>query len=234
MSTIRLPNRTWVLVMKKRLRSCLNWILRSGRYFLTLHAHLALSLIRQFSETRSIRCPWSLSSSLQSHSRANKNSSCVSSSTLAEFSSYFHCADRKKVLKHHPDKKASSTVSETSNSLYLTGVNQNTNDDAFFKCIQKAHEVLTNPEKRRQFDSVDPVFLEFEEDMPTASEIKVSQSTLDYSWKVFHSFLSYFFFVEQEFRLFHYPCPRLRSLLPLFQERTRPWPWSYRLYQGRG
>ena len=83
-------------------------------------------------------------------------------------------ADRKKVLKHHPDKKASSTSSEFSNSLYLTGVNQNTNDDAFFKCIQKAHEVLTNPEKRRQFDSVDPVFMEFEDEMPTASEIKVS------------------------------------------------------------
>lgn len=78
------------------------------------------------------------------------------------------------MLKHHPDKKASSTSSEISNSLYLAGVNQNTNDDAFFKCIQKAHEVLTNPEKRRQFDSVDPVFMDLEEDMPTASEIKVS------------------------------------------------------------
>jgi len=73
------------------------------------------------------------------------------------------------VLKHHPDKKASNAT-PVSNSLYLTGVNQNTNDDAFFKCIQKAHEVLTNPEKRRQFDSVDPVFMELEEDIPTATE----------------------------------------------------------------
>ncbi|KAF9483343.1 DnaJ-domain-containing protein [Pholiota conissans] len=81
-------------------------------------------------------------------------------------------ANRKKVLKHHPDKKASSTPSSTTNSLYLTGVNQNTNDDAFFKCIAKAHEVLTNPEKRRQFDSVDPVFMELEEDIPNATEIK--------------------------------------------------------------
>ncbi|KAF4613305.1 hypothetical protein D9613_011205 [Agrocybe pediades] len=80
-------------------------------------------------------------------------------------------AHRKKVLKHHPDKKAGTTPA-VSNSLYLAGVNQNTNDDAFFKCIQKAHEVLTNPEKRRQFDSVDPVFLELEEDIPTAQEIK--------------------------------------------------------------
>ncbi|KAK0545587.1 Zuotin [Tilletia horrida] len=50
-------------------------------------------------------------------------------------------AHRKKVLKHHPDKKAG-----------LSGLS---NDDSFFKCIAKAHEVLSNPEKRRQFDSVD-------------------------------------------------------------------------------
>lgn len=52
-------------------------------------------------------------------------------------------AYRKKVLKHHPDKKAS---------------NGNTNDDNFFKCIQKAWEILSDPIKRRQFDSVDPTF----------------------------------------------------------------------------
>jgi len=52
----------------------------------------------------------------------------------------------------------------------LSEFNQNANDDAFFKCIQKAHEVLTNPEKRRQFDSVDPVFMELEVDLPTATE----------------------------------------------------------------
>jgi len=79
------------------------------------------------------------------------------------------------VLKHHPDKKAgtNSSSSTASNSLYLSGINQNTNDDAFFKCIQKAHEVLTNPEKRRQFDSVDPDFLDFEENIPNAGDFKV-------------------------------------------------------------
>lgn len=74
--------------------------------------------------------------------------------------------DRKKVLKHHPDKKVTSATSST-NSLQFSGIN--TNDDAFFKCIQKAHEVLTHPEKRRQFDSVDPQFIEWEEDLPSAS-----------------------------------------------------------------
>ncbi|KAH6651662.1 DnaJ domain-containing protein [Truncatella angustata] len=49
-------------------------------------------------------------------------------------------AHRKKVLKHHPDKKAASGAAE---------------DDNFFKCIQKATEVLLDPVKRRQFDSVD-------------------------------------------------------------------------------
>ncbi|ORX70791.1 DnaJ-domain-containing protein [Linderina pennispora] len=48
---------------------------------------------------------------------------------------------RRKVLRHHPDKKAAQG---------------NANDDGFFKCIQKAFEILTDPIKRRQFDSVDP------------------------------------------------------------------------------
>lgn len=49
-------------------------------------------------------------------------------------------AHRKKVLKHHPDKKAAAGSTE---------------DDQFFKCIQKATEVLLDPVRRRQFDSVD-------------------------------------------------------------------------------
>ncbi|KAG4090142.1 hypothetical protein H8356DRAFT_641016 [Neocallimastix lanati (nom. inval.)] len=58
-------------------------------------------------------------------------------------------AYRKKVLRHHPDKKASDG---------------NSNNDSFFKCIQKAYEIITDPVKRRQFDSVDP---EFDESIPT-------------------------------------------------------------------
>jgi DnaJ homolog subfamily C member 2 len=49
-------------------------------------------------------------------------------------------AHRKKVLRHHPDKKAAQGQSE---------------NDQFFKCIQRAHEILSDPVKRRQFDSVD-------------------------------------------------------------------------------
>ena len=51
-------------------------------------------------------------------------------------------AHRRKVLKHHPDKKAASS----------SGAQQ---DDSFFKCIQKAMEILSDPVKRRQYDSVD-------------------------------------------------------------------------------
>ena len=49
-------------------------------------------------------------------------------------------AHRKKVLKHHPDKRAAAGGSE---------------DDSFFKCIQRATEILLDPVKRRQYDSVD-------------------------------------------------------------------------------
>ncbi|KAF2863727.1 DnaJ-domain-containing protein [Piedraia hortae CBS 480.64] len=49
-------------------------------------------------------------------------------------------AHRKKVLKHHPDKKAASGQDE---------------NDNFFKCIQRATDILLDPVKRRQFDSVD-------------------------------------------------------------------------------
>ncbi|SOV07231.1 probable ZUO1 - zuotin [Ustilago sp. UG-2017a] len=63
-------------------------------------------------------------------------------------------AHRKKVLKHHPDKKAGSS-----------GL---TSDDSFFKCIAKAHEILSNPEKRRQFDSVDESI--DDEAVPTGKE----------------------------------------------------------------
>ncbi|KXS09172.1 hypothetical protein M427DRAFT_141313 [Gonapodya prolifera JEL478] len=56
-------------------------------------------------------------------------------------------AYRRKALKHHPDKKSDRS------------------DDSFFKCIQKAWEVVGDPVKRRQWDSVDPMF---EDSIPPA------------------------------------------------------------------
>ncbi|KAF3354529.1 hypothetical protein VDGD_01646 [Verticillium dahliae] len=62
-------------------------------------------------------------------------------------------AHRKKVLKHHPDKKAAAGIQD---------------DDNFFKCLQKANEVLMDPIKRRQFDSVDE---KAEVDPPTKKQV---------------------------------------------------------------
>ncbi|KAJ6023872.1 hypothetical protein N7540_004669 [Penicillium herquei] len=50
-------------------------------------------------------------------------------------------AHRKKVLRHHPDKKAASGARDE--------------NDSFFKCIQIATELLLDNTRRRQFDSVD-------------------------------------------------------------------------------
>jgi len=61
------------------------------------------------------------------------------------------------VLKHHPDKKA--------------GAAGETNDDAFFKCISKAMDVLTNVEKRRQYDSVDFGLEDWDTDLPNPAQI---------------------------------------------------------------
>ncbi|PCH37560.1 DnaJ-domain-containing protein [Wolfiporia cocos MD-104 SS10] len=80
-------------------------------------------------------------------------------------------AHRKKVLKHHPDKKA--------------GVAGDANDDAFFKCIQKAFEVLTNPERRRQFDSVDPYFELLEADVPTPTQLKNAKNLNKFFFETF-------------------------------------------------
>ena len=75
------------------------------------------------------------------------------------------------MLKHHPDKKA--------------GVAGDSNDDAFFKCIQKAFDVLTNPERRRQFDSVDPYYELLEADVPTEKQLKNAKDPQKYFFQAF-------------------------------------------------
>jgi len=77
-------------------------------------------------------------------------------------------AHRKKVLKHHPDKKAAQGRTE---------------DDQFFKCIQKATDVLLDPIKRRQFDSVDE---EADVEPPTKKQLQKTDYYKAWS-KVFKS-----------------------------------------------
>ncbi|KAF8321565.1 DnaJ-domain-containing protein [Clavulina sp. PMI_390] len=79
-------------------------------------------------------------------------------------------AHRKKVLKHHPDKKANSGDSD---------------NDNFFKCIQKALEILSNPERRRQFDSVDPWYQRFEDDFDAAELQKKTAKDSDAFFRKF-------------------------------------------------
>ncbi|CED82837.1 Zuotin and related molecular chaperones (DnaJ superfamily), contains DNA-binding domains [Phaffia rhodozyma] len=67
---------------------------------------------------------------------------------------HIRVAHRRKVLRHHPDKKANSG---------------DANNDSFFKCIQKAHETLTNLDRRRQFDSID---WEIEDFIPDPKSVK--------------------------------------------------------------
>lgn len=64
-------------------------------------------------------------------------------------------AHRKKVLRHHPDKKAA--------------LGDRDENDSFFKCIQIAAELLQDPVRRRQFDSVDEAC---EVDPPSKKEVQ--------------------------------------------------------------
>jgi DnaJ homolog subfamily C member 2 len=64
-------------------------------------------------------------------------------------------AYRKIVLRHHPDKRK--------------GKGENINpDDDYFTCITRAYEFLGVPQKRRSYDSIDPLF---NDDLPTQSEV---------------------------------------------------------------
>ena len=74
-------------------------------------------------------------------------------------------AHRKKVLKHHPDKKAAA--------------GQDDENDSFFKCIQRANEILLDHTKRRQFDSVDKAA---DVDPPTKKEMQKSGAQFYRKW----------------------------------------------------
>ncbi|XP_056643780.1 dnaJ homolog subfamily C member 2 [Diorhabda sublineata] len=65
-------------------------------------------------------------------------------------------AYRKKVLKHHPDKR--KALGEEIKP-----------DDDYFTCITMAYETLGNVNRRRAYDSVDP---QFDNDLPCNSDIK--------------------------------------------------------------
>ena len=63
-------------------------------------------------------------------------------------------AYRRRILQYHPDKQSTRSASP------VYQFQQDEEEDALFKCVQRAWETLSNPEKRQQFDSVDPTFSE--------------------------------------------------------------------------
>lgn len=65
-------------------------------------------------------------------------------------------AYRQKVLKHHPDKRKAQGEEVRS-------------DDDYFTCITKAYETLGTPNKRKSYDSIDPMF---DDSIPTTAEVK--------------------------------------------------------------
>lgn len=133
--------------------------------------------------------------------------------------------DHKKVLKHHPDKKVAPASANATTTTLLQFTGTNTNDDSFFKCVSKANEVLTHPEKRRQFDSVDPKLVEWEEDLPSSS-IKVSgeRSVLP----ALNARL------EQGGRFFPSVHTDIRDVLALLPCAACPWSRGHGRKQGRG
>ncbi|KAL9960620.1 hypothetical protein ACROYT_G034103 [Oculina patagonica] len=60
-------------------------------------------------------------------------------------------AFRKKVLRHHPDKKKSKAESS----------DKKLKDEDLFACITIANDILSNKEKRQAYDSIDPLFDDF-------------------------------------------------------------------------
>ncbi|XP_064512830.1 dnaJ homolog subfamily C member 2 isoform X2 [Pseudopipra pipra] len=66
-------------------------------------------------------------------------------------------AHKSMVLKHHPDKRKAA------------GEQIGEGDNDYFTCITKAYEVLSDPVKRRAFNSIDPTF---DNSVPSKSEAK--------------------------------------------------------------
>uniref|UniRef100_A0A7M4F7Q7 DnaJ homolog subfamily C member 2 n=1 Tax=Crocodylus porosus TaxID=8502 RepID=A0A7M4F7Q7_CROPO len=66
-------------------------------------------------------------------------------------------AHKAMVLKHHPDKRKAA------------GEQIGEGDNDYFTCITKAYEILSDPVKRRAFNSIDPIF---DNSVPSKSEAK--------------------------------------------------------------
>lgn len=101
-------------------------------------------------------------------------------------------AYRKKVLRHHPDKRKARGEK----------VDQ---DNDYFVCISKSYDILGVPSKRRSYDSVDP---EVDDGVPTANE---------YTKKNFYQVFGAFFDMNSRWSE-RQPVPKLGGPDATFQE----------------
>ncbi len=69
--------------------------------------------------------------------------------------SFHPSADRKLLLKYHPDKKATESAVTASNPRFLS--------------IQKAYDTLSDPERKRGYDSQ----FDFDDSIPSGNETAV-------------------------------------------------------------
>ena len=74
-------------------------------------------------------------------------------------------AYRNKIIKHHPDKLNTKTVALRNEAE----PKELSSEDQHFQCIVKAYEILSNPVKRKAYDSIDPFF---DDSIPDSSEVK--------------------------------------------------------------
>lgn len=77
---------------------------------------------------------------------------------------------RKMILIYHPDK------------IQDTNTTSGSSIDARFQCIQKAYEILSDPEKRKQYDSIDPCF---DESIPSAMTKDQVEKDLDLFFSIY-------------------------------------------------
>jgi hypothetical protein len=68
---------------------------------------------------------------------------------------------RRLVLQHHPDKKASA------DKMMAEHAGEEEGGDEMFKAITDAFDLLSDPKRRREFDSLD----DFDDTVPTAADV---------------------------------------------------------------
>ncbi|KDN44299.1 hypothetical protein RSAG8_05563, partial [Rhizoctonia solani AG-8 WAC10335] len=76
-----------------------------------------------------------------------------------------------KIQAEEAARHAELNADDDDEELYRGIGDEEESADLLFKCVAKAFEILSHPEKRRQFDSCDPYYEALEGDVPTPAEM---------------------------------------------------------------